>query len=188
MKKIKIITLAFIISIILIGNAFSQEPNKSSWSNRQGPKIYNHGGQMRFLYVYLSIQNWRNYWSVSNLCSNYINDQIRFIKQTGSRLNHSAEGWFWTTLPKNETHILILGFADLDPRGGSLAWVAVKNCHDGLYITSAQRSNWNRIEDYPYSKASFPWTVFGRIIKIEVQDPQNINGWNQNDIWYRFSH
>ena len=71
MKKFNIISLAFIIIIILIGNAFAQEPNKSSWLKRKGPKYYNRGGQIRFNVINWPIQNWRNYWSVSNSCSNY---------------------------------------------------------------------------------------------------------------------
>lgn len=189
MKKLNIITLAFIISTMLIGNAFSQEPNKSSWSNRRGPKFHNHGGQVRFLFSYQRIKNWRNYRSVSNFCYNHINNYITENKHVrDSKLSHSVGGWFWTTTPKDETNVLILGFADMNPRGGALAWVAVKNCYDGLYITSDQRSNWNLIKEYPSDEVNFKWTSHGRIIKIEVRDPQNINGWNSSDIWYKFSY
>jgi hypothetical protein len=186
MKYFKILSFLLIISIILVKIVFSQEPNKSSWSNRYGPRPNNNGGQIRFIATYIPIQNWENYWNVSKSCFNYIDDRIRFLKQTSSKVNHYAGDWLWTNLG---FQVLILGFADLNPNGGGLAWVAVKRTyHDGLYITSPQLNRWNRFEVYRNSNASFQWETSGRIIKIEVRNPQNINGWDEGDIWYRFSY
>jgi len=171
------------VSIILIGHAFSQEPQKSNWSQRGGPKFLNqphlskYGYDIRFIFAYRSIGNWRNRWDVGNFCSNYIKS---------SKWTHSVEDWRWANLPKDETGILILGFYNTS--GENLAWVAVKNYYDGLYITSDQRSNWNRMEDYPNSEISFQWISTGIKIKISVRDPYNQNGWTENDIWYKFSY
>ena len=183
MKKFNIITLVFIVSIILIGHAFSQEPHKSYWSQRYGAKNHNqsyhsiYGHQIRFIFHHYWIANWRNRVWVGN----YVFNHIKNVNWC-----HSVEDWRWTTLAKDDKSILILGFFNLT--GKNLGWVVVKNYYDGLYITSDQLSNWNRMEDYPNSEISFQWMSSGIKIKIAVRDPYNKNGWNENDIWYKFSY
>ena len=184
MKKFNIITLTFIVSIILIGYAFSQEPHKSSFSQRLGVKYHNqsyhliYGHQIRFIVAHTFFGNWRHHWSLGQFCSNYIKNH---------NACHSLEDWRFTTLVKDERSILILGFYNLT--GKNLAWVAVKNNYDGFYITSDQRSKWYPMEGYTLGREiSFQWMSNGIKIKITVRDPNNVNGWTENDIWYKFSY
>ena len=189
MKKIYTTALAFILSTILISYAFSQEPQKSYWSHRFGPNFLNQSyniiylQEICFIWTYHEFRNWRNTQELGRYCQDFIKDYIR-----NNRFTHSVEDWRHTSLPKDNRNILILGYFNKTQKG--LGWVVVKNHYDGLFIYSgSHNTNWILLKDYPGSEASFKWKMNnGAMIEIAVRDPNNINGWAEDDIWYKFSY